>query len=93
MLWIGMLEGRPREKTLKTIPRLYFFGSASHLFICGVLLCIVREQVTDVCCLDVEKRNMKIQNATSTGNRDTYSISELNRESNISHQSMNPNLL
>lgn len=63
MSWIGMVEVRPTEKTLKTIPRLYSFGAASHLFMCGILLCIVREYVTDVCCLNVEKRNMKIQNA------------------------------
>lgn len=63
MSCIGMVEVRPKRKTLKPIPRLYFFGAASHLFMCGILMCIVREHATNVCCLNIEKRNMKIQNA------------------------------
>jgi len=63
MSWIGMVEVGPKRKTLKTIPRLRFFWAASHLFMSGILMCIVREHATDVCCLSIENRNMKIQNA------------------------------
>lgn len=62
MLWIGMVEVKPKRKTLKPVPRLYFFGAASHLSMCGILMCLVREHTTNV-CLNIEKRNMKLQNA------------------------------
>lgn len=62
MSWIGMVEAKPKIKTLKPIPTLYFFGVAS-LFMCGILMCIVREYVTNVCYLSVDKTNTKILNA------------------------------
>lgn len=58
MSWIGLVEVRPKRQTLKTIPRLHFFKAASHLVTCGILMCIVRDHVTNVCCLSIEKRNM-----------------------------------
>lgn len=58
-----MVEVRPKIKTLKPIPRLYFFGAASHLFMCGILMCIIREYVTNVCCLSIDETNTKILNA------------------------------
>lgn len=58
-----MVEVGPKRKMLKTIPRLNLFGAAFYLFMCGILMCIVREHATKVCCLNIEKRNKKIQNA------------------------------